>query len=280
MWQSYISLCCCMMSQIQWGFSETAVDIRIKKKKKKELWQRYKKSQRAIKKKKKKCSTWSLLFLRFDLFFFFLPSSSPLLSRDNGGTVQSGRWQCHGERRQKKVQGCKISLQHNQQISGCCFICMYILHYTGSPAYRKVAVISLPSCSFCITGQFLLDCTNTLHRGERLVGLGEIIGRLTCFMTTDHWLMLALHKNGHFYTECFSDDTRQEWRVRLRNEPRGQANNTHHLLSLGKWMFGSFTNTSTHALFFLFSFFFYFAPAHSAPTGLMSSTITVSILVT
>lgn len=130
---------------------------------------------------------------------------------------------------------------------------------------------------FCYTGQFLLHRINAALR-ERLVGLNEIIGRLTCFMTMDHWLTLELHKNNHFYTKCFSDDTRQE-RGESDCEMSSVAKPITHITSclrgtkcLGR---GSFTNKSTHSFFF-----FYCAPPHSAHTGIMSCAIIVSVLVT
>lgn len=86
-----LSLLLHYVSQIQRGFSETAVDI----------WKRKLKSALAGKQKEPKGNK-KMLNLKFEIwsffFFFFFPSSSPLLSRDNGGTVQSGRWRCHGER--------------------------------------------------------------------------------------------------------------------------------------------------------------------------------------
>lgn len=54
----------------------------------------------------------------------------------------------------------------------------------------------------------------------------ELMRRLTCFTTIDHWPTFQLHKNTLFYKSP-SDDTRQEKGVRLRNE-RGQANGAHH----------------------------------------------------
>lgn len=54
----------------------------------------------------------------------------------------------------------------------------------------------------------------------------ELIRRLTCFTTIDHWPTFQLHKNTLFYKSP-SDDTRQEKGVRLRNE-RSQANGARH----------------------------------------------------
>lgn len=98
-------------------------------------------------------------------------------------------------------------------------------------------------------------------------------------MTTDHWLTLALHKNGRFYTECFSDDTRQDGESDC--EMSRVAKPITHITSClwGTECLGV-SQIQEHTFFFLLFFFFNFASAHSAPTGLMSSTITVSVRVT
>lgn len=176
-----LSLLLHYVSQIQRGFSETAVDI----------WKRKLKSALAGKQKEPKGNK-KMLNLKFEIWsFFFFPSSPPAapccleitvvqFSLGDGGVT--GRGEVRGR---QKVQGCKISLQHNQHISGCCFICMYILHYAGSPAYRKVAVISLPKLFFSHYGA--VSARLHLHAAPR--GKAGRTG-------WDHWEADMLYDHG------------------------------------------------------------------------------------
>lgn len=111
------------------------------------------------------------LFFLFFLISFLLfcslspptPSSSPLLSRDNRGTLQSDRWQCHGKRRGERDRGWRKNpgLQnfpkYSQHISAYFVYCIKQAHLCIS--HIKVAVISPPSCSFVIQGSL---CYTTL----------------------------------------------------------------------------------------------------------------------
>lgn len=161
-----------------------------------------------------------MLKLRFaftqivSLFLFsFPPQTTPCcleitvvqFSLGDGNVM--GRWEVTTEKVLQNILQCS-------QLNSGYFV--KIQYYPGCrPVYvpYKVAVFQ-PKLFFCNTGQFLLGCINAALRGS-LVGLNEITGRLTCFMTMDHWLTFELHKNNHFYTKCFRDDTRQERGVRL-----------------------------------------------------------------
>lgn len=50
-------------------------------------------------------------------------------------------------------------------------------------------------------------------------------------MTMDHWLTLQLHKNNHFYTKCFKDDTRQDRKGESDCEMSWEARPTTHITS-------------------------------------------------
>lgn len=117
------------------------------------------KSQGAVKMLSLRLFSFFFLYL----FCFFVlspppptPSSSPLLSRDNRGTLQSDRWQCHGKRRGERDRGWRKNpgLQnfpkYSQHIGAYFVYCIKQAHLCIS--HIKVAVISPPSCSFVIQG--------------------------------------------------------------------------------------------------------------------------------
>lgn len=124
-----LSLLLHYVSQIQRGFSETAVDI----------WKRKLKSALAGKQKEPKGNK-KMLNLKFEIwsffFFFFFPSSSPLLSRDNGGTVQvwemavsrgEGRWGGDKKSRVAKFPCSTISISA-AAVSSVCIFCIMLAH--------------------------------------------------------------------------------------------------------------------------------------------------------
>lgn len=196
----------------------------------------------------KNAQLWGLLLLRLYLFFFFAfaPQANPCcleitvvqFSLGDGNVMGRGKVR-------EKIQGCKISYS-TVSISVVIYCIYIVLYWLTSPVYSPYenGCNFTPSCCFAIQSSFCLTAQK-----EMVVGLNEIIGRLTCFMTMDHWLTLELHKNNHFYTKCFNDDTRQERRVRLWNKQCSQAS------GLGRRVL-QYNNTSTHAFLVLFGFFF------------------------
>ena len=190
------------------------------------------------------------------------PPPPPPLSGDNSGTARSGEmaksWgrgevtEDRGWGRKSKVAKCFLPCS---QHFACVYVCIEFipaqLLLVLCVSHLKVALIP-PQVALSPNRPVPL-----LHRG--LVGQSELIGRLTCFTTMDHWLTLGLHKSNHFYTTCSSDDTRQERGVGLWNEQSSRAKQLTSPLVFGE------LDVWGREYYKLHTFFYFFVPLHSAP---------------